>query len=194
MANLAGEIQGFEHWQRSAFAAAQLYGPFRSNGRLLACWQYLGKGLAASPPRVTDRPPAALQIEIVSLLTQWGGLRTNRLRQFLTERGWDLKGSRITAALHALEAQGEVRQAINNFWYLKAHKAVQDPKRLKARAIAKRKCARSRKTAKAVALYQQSKNLTDIAVALGYERGHGQCHVKQMLIKAGAIQPAKGAK
>jgi hypothetical protein len=48
--------------------------------------------------------------------------------------------------------------------------------------------------ARAVALYAKDKKVSEIAVALGYERGHGQNRVVNALIKAGVYKGTRTSK
>lgn len=47
--------------------------------------------------------------------------------------------------------------------------------------------------ARAVKLYEAGKRVSDIAVLLGYERGHGQNRVAKALIAAGIYKGARKA-
>lgn len=48
--------------------------------------------------------------------------------------------------------------------------------------------------ARAIRLYKAGKRVSDIAVALGYERGHGQNRVAAALVKAGIYKGNRKAK
>ncbi|MFB3917257.1 MAG: hypothetical protein ACE14M_11045 [Terriglobales bacterium] len=52
---------------------------------------------------------------------------------------------------------------------------------------------REQLAARAVALYQEGKKVSEIAVALGYERGHGQNRVANALIAAGVYKGKRKA-
>jgi hypothetical protein len=63
----------------------------------------------------------------------------------------------------------------------------------KARAAAKTPAPKAAAKTRAVALYQEGKKVSEIAVALGYERGHGQNRVASALIAAGVYKGQRKA-
>jgi hypothetical protein len=71
---------------------------------------------------------------------------------------------------------------------MKSAKAAKTTKAAKAELTPKQFAAR------AVALYAKEQRVSDIAVALGYERGHGQNRVVNALIRAGAYKGKRTSK
>ena len=71
---------------------------------------------------------------------------------------------------------------------MKTKSATKTPKASKPELTTKQFAAR------AVALYAKDKKVSEIAVALGYERGHGQNRVVNALIKAGVYKGTRTSK